>query len=751
MRRRRYRRSREISADLTGIPEIMQDWMLGYILNYLERCKPTDEALQLLVVLTGHDAVREFVLEYMPPDNEDSKEKFESIKKRKKMDHGSLEEGLFDYFSSFIMEKTSHDHFRMKSLLQRLRHVRKGYIHTKRALIMPQVKRLLQLKNILSLSENGLEVFKFLICFYGNDDFENLISGDNLRSDSLFNCTNGIHLCTGISKYNIKKSFESSQGGFLASFSQARQDGFDGAETYFIDYIAGFISYDKLLDEYIHEKSEPELPLRQFKIDPFIKKQIGHLLNLPGRINILLHGKPGSGKTEFARSLGAHLKKQVYFVKHEGKYRESNNIHDRLCKIIFCCHLARKPGDIVVVDEADHLLNHFAFFLGNSSMKYGDKGVINSFLDHKQNSKVIWIVNDIQNIPDSTKRRFDFSLQFDELDKKQMQDLQKKLLAEHHLMEHVSVDFLENFLHRYTGNIAVLKRSLELTNRIMKRKKKDTLQTEKLIKNFLQGQAELTGNLRKAPPPINERYDIRFVNTDIPIRNLMKYLGSFFKAKEARSDQTSTKEAIGVNLLFSGLPGTGKTELAKYIAHAFQQSLILKRASDLLSCFVGETEKNIAAAFGEAEKKNAILFIDEADSFFTSRESAFRSWEVTQTNELLTQMEAHSILLICCTNLIDNLDSASIRRFSWKIKFSPLKDAHKIKVFQSFFGEKENEPSEILKYELSRIKHLTLGDFKAVWNRYKFIDKDSYQDREIIDALQNEVEYKQMREAVGFD
>ena len=39
MRRRRYRRSREISADLTGIPEIMQDWMLGYILNYLERCK----------------------------------------------------------------------------------------------------------------------------------------------------------------------------------------------------------------------------------------------------------------------------------------------------------------------------------------------------------------------------------------------------------------------------------------------------------------------------------------------------------------------------------------------------------------------------------------------------------------------------------------------------------------------------------------------------------------------------------------
>lgn len=70
---------------------------------------------------------------------------------------------------------------------------------------------------------------------------------------------------------------------------------------------------------------------------------------------------------------------------------------------------------------------------------------------------------------------------------------------------------------------------------------------------------------------------------------------------------------------------------------------------------------------------DSVLLLDEADSFLRDRTSAQRSWEVTQVNELLTQMERFEGLFICSNNLIDRLDSASIRRFDFKIMLSYLK------------------------------------------------------------------------------
>jgi transitional endoplasmic reticulum ATPase len=91
-----------------------------------------------------------------------------------------------------------------------------------------------------------------------------------------------------------------------------------------------------------------------------------------------------------------------------------------------------------------------------------------------------------------------------------------------------------------------------------------------------------------------------------------------------------------------------------------------------LDKYVGESEKNIADMFAVARQQNAVLVLDEADSFLADRRNAQRSWEVTQVNELLTQMEAFDGIFICTTNLMEKLDPASIRRFAFKVRFDPM-------------------------------------------------------------------------------
>ncbi len=92
-------------------------------------------------------------------------------------------------------------------------------------------------------------------------------------------------------------------------------------------------------------------------------------------------------------------------------------------------------------------------------------------------------------------------------------------------------------------------------------------------------------------------------------------------------------------MLFHGAPGTGKSALAEEIARRHARPVVARTASQLLSKYVGGTERNLAAAFTEAKSRGALLILDEADSFLQPRRGARRSWEVCQVNELLVQIE----------------------------------------------------------------------------------------------------------------
>jgi SpoVK/Ycf46/Vps4 family AAA+-type ATPase len=124
-------------------------------------------------------------------------------------------------------------------------------------------------------------------------------------------------------------------------------------------------------------------------------------------------------------------------------------------------------------------------------------------------------------------------------------------------------------------------------------------------------------------------------------------------------------------MLFHGAPGTGKSALAEEIARRHGRPTVVRAASQLLSKYVGGTERNLAAAFTEAASRKALLILDEADSFLQPRRAAQRAWEVSQVNELLVQIERFEGWLVCTTNFLEGLDEAALRRFALKVRFEP--------------------------------------------------------------------------------
>ena len=202
-----------------------------------------------------------------------------------------------------------------------------------------------------------------------------------------------------------------------------------------------------------------------------------------------------------------------------------------------------------------------------------------------------------------------------------------------------------------------------------------------------------------------------------------------------------------------GPPGTGKTAWAAWLAEELDMPLLLKQGSDLLDPYVGGTERNIAQAFEQAKADNALLVLDEVDTFLFSREGANRSWERSQVNEMLTQIERFEGLMVVSTNLIEVLDPAALRRFDLKLKFDYLTLPQRL--------DFAKQQAEILglpllsEEDLGQIESLNLltpGDFAAVARRHQFSLFQKVQDW--LCALQGECEVKPafsaMTRRIGF-
>lgn len=128
----------------------------------------------------------------------------------------------------------------------------------------------------------------------------------------------------------------------------------------------------------------------------------------------------------------------------------------------------------------------------------------------------------------------------------------------------------------------------------------------------------------------------------------------------------------GLSILFAGVPGTGKTMCAQIIAAELEMELYKINLSQIVSKYIGETEKNLRAVFTEAKNANCILFFDECDALFGKRSEVKDAHDRNANVEvayLLQQVEEYDGVCILATNLIGNIDAAFMRRMTYVVRF----------------------------------------------------------------------------------
>ncbi len=311
------------------------------------------------------------------------------------------------------------------------------------------------------------------------------------------------------------------------------------------------------------------------------------------------------------------------------------------------------------MDEADEIINSSNSFYFKSRT---NKSWINQFLEF-HNKKVIWITNRSGEIDASTMRRFSFSLEFRKLNKDNRLKVLRYELKKKGMENCFTDNELKALCTEYNVDAGGIVNAISTVNI---EDETDKLRTMKKIRAVLSSHEKATGGRRGGNCKRREldSYTLHGLNTS---HNLMDIVSSL-KSPEYRTD----KRNISVALLLYGLPGTGKSEFVYYLGDVLGKEVILKRSSDIKSMWVGETEKNIAEAFEEAGETGGILFFDEADTFLFPRSESHRSWEISFTNEILTQLESLNGIVVFATNNMDGLDHAALRRFRFKINFRPL-------------------------------------------------------------------------------
>jgi transitional endoplasmic reticulum ATPase len=453
-------------------------------------------------------------------------------------------------------------------------------------------------------------------------------------------------------------------------------------------------------------------------------------------VNVLLYGPPGTGKTELARVIATNLGVSLYEVSSQDGDGDPA-CTDRLWRSYLLCQslFSRRRDCLILFDEMEDVFPSEAHqFFGMMVRSGHNKGWTNRVLESNVVPS-IWISNSIKQIDPAFLRRFDFILEVPTPGL----GVRRQMMAK--MMGGIAVndEWLEAMVNKHHLVPGHIEKAVKVAT-LMGADGQDTPEQviDRVIHNLHKAMGVRSPNRpKKQTPPL---YDLAFLNTDPSLVRLEEVCGA--------------ESCLKVCL--HGPSGTGKTAFVSYLAERLNRKIIAKKASDILGPYVGQTEQQMASMFAEAsDQEETILFLDEADSFLQDRVGARQSWEITQVNELLVQMENFEGLFFCATNLIETLDNAVFRRFDLKVKFNFLKPDQAWGLFTrilSYHTLDIPKDEEIhWRTRLAEMSKLTPGDFATAARQLRFTD-GRIDANLFLDLLEKEFMYKfgDVKYPVGF-
>lgn len=434
-------------------------------------------------------------------------------------------------------------------------------------------------------------------------------------------------------------------------------------------------------------------------------------------VNVLLYGPPGTGKTECARLLAQELSTSLHEVSFLDTDGDPFGARRRLQSAAMAQRLLRDHHTLLLFDEVDAVFNDGSDFFGKPTTAELSKAWVNEPLE-KNNTPMIWTANRIDRMDPAFVRRFDLVIPIKSPPIRQRERLLEKLCG-----DALDSTQIRRFAQIQSATPAVVTRAANVTRRVECTDRPRAELLEAVLDNTLtaQGHASVQRSCRALPA---QDYDVLLCNADADLNAIAAGLAQTGKGR----------------LCLYGPSGTGKTAFGHWLAKALDRPLVLKRASDIQSMWLGEMEKNLACAFEEAACDRAVLQIDEVDSFLQDRRGAERPWEISQTNEFLTQLEAFDGLFIASTNLMDGLDRAAMRRFDYKIRVDYLRPEQSQRMFERMLHDSNIACDDDSLAGIVRLSRLTPGDFAVVARRHgvvPFVDA-----RGVLDALRREVDMR---------
>jgi len=576
-------------------------------------------------------------------------------------------------------------------------------------------KRMGTIKDVFKLNDVDAAIVTVKYGYERYSSVENLITcliGQCKSTMGMSNFNDAAYsVILGVPKESLADSMNRTRG--LVHLGLVCDDGCMPTEIY--RYLSG-IGPDDFLALYAQPWKGTTLPLEKFGKEKDSKMMIGLIKSHDWKspLNLLMHGTEGTGKTELARTLAKEAGCVLYDVGlNFGKQSFSRDTHRESIMMIRMRALAaadvilKDTRNVLMMDESDIMLNSF------------EKGLLNSIMD-ELTMPVIWIANDISGMSQSTKRRFHYSVEFSlgsNVDRRKLWD---SVVEKHKAEDIFTPERRQSMADKFeiaTGGIELAVRS----EMAMRSNGFDDNAGEEILGRHVEFMGFKTGAICQSRAP---RYDVSVLN--IP------RLDETMHSARCYAEKLKIRQADGnMTMLLYGPPGTGKTEFARYLARECGLSFREISYGQISSKWVGETEKQMAEAFRMANESGELLFIDEADSLIQDRRGAQRSWEVTQTNEFLVQLESAKCMVICSTNFQGHLDAASRRRFHFHLEFGYLKKDGIARMGMNFFPDfMESEW-----VSLDRCETLAPGDFFAVHKRLQWIPKEDITFERVKDEL----------------